>query len=52
MSDFHEHLYGDPKRVHAARVQAEGRIGARRIKQAMLDVVEPLLLRIVSRLER
>lgn len=35
--NYHEALYGDPQRVRAARVQAEGRIGARRLRAALME---------------
>ncbi|EIC09106.1 hypothetical protein OR221_0814 [Microbacterium laevaniformans OR221] len=34
---FHYSLYGNVKLVRAARIQAEGRIGARKIREAMVD---------------
>lgn len=34
---FHYSLYGNVKLVRAARIQAEGRIGARKIREAMAD---------------
>lgn len=34
---FHEYLYSDPKRVREARIQAKGRIGARKLREALVD---------------
>jgi hypothetical protein len=37
---FHDFLYGDPKRVAAARVQARGLIAERKLKAMLFETVE------------
>jgi len=34
---LHDYLYGDPKRVKAARVQAEGRIARRNLWHVLVE---------------
>lgn len=42
--DVHQSMYGDARRVREARVQAKGRIAARNIRFALIDVwAEPLV---------
>lgn len=36
-SDFHEYLYGDPRRVRRARTQAEGRIAVRYLRAVLVE---------------
>lgn len=49
MSSMHEMIYADPGRVRQMRVEAEGRIGARRIRFALVDVwAEPVAAWILS----
>lgn len=37
MQSYHDYLYRDPKRVREARIQAKGRIGARKLREAFVD---------------
>lgn len=52
MTDFHEYLYGDPKRVREARVQAEGRIAARKLRDIPVNMVRPTVEWLATRLSR
>lgn len=52
VSDFHEFLYGDPRRVRDARVQAKGRIAARVLRDTYVGMVSPFIEWLVARLSR
>lgn len=53
MTDLHETIYGDIKRVREMRVQAQGRVAWRHIKQALVySWAEPVAIWLSKRLSR